>query len=280
MALYYAAASFAEAQVVFLGVPLDRTSSFVPGCRFGPAFVRIGADNIESYSPYQQDDISSVSVHDAGDVELSYASPLAPFDTIVKRTKTILAAGKRLLAFGGEHTITYATVLAAVERFPDLCVIQFDAHSDLREDFLGERICHATVMRRVLDYVPRGRLFQLGIRSFADAAEMTAEGVYPFKVEESIPEIRARVSDRPVYLTIDIDVLDPSVMPEVQTPEPGGVSYRELARALTGLSLLNVVGADIVEFCPRGSQPSWGAATAASLVREVILVLRPDRKQQ
>lgn len=279
MALYYATAPFAAADVVFLGVPLDRTSSFVPGCRFGPAFVRIGADNIESYSPYQHRDVSSVRVHDAGDVELSYTSPAAPLDAIANRLRPILAAGKKFLAFGGEHTITYATVSTVVEKFPDLCVIQFDAHSDLREEFLGEKVCHATAMRRVLDFISRSRLFQLGIRSFADATEMSVEGMYPFSVEEFIPEVRAKVLDRPVYITIDIDVLDPSAMPDVQTPEPGGSSYRQLACALAALSGLHIVGVDIVEFCPRGNQPSLGAATAASLVREAILILRPERKQ-
>ncbi len=276
MGLYYATASFEEADIVFWGVPLDRTSSFVPGCRFGPTFVRIGADNIESYSPYQRRDVSSVRVHDAGDIELSYASPNVPLDTISQRARVILTAGKKFIALGGEHTITCATLAAVVEKFPDLCVIQFDAHSDLREEFLGEKVCHATAMRRVLDSVPRNRLFQVGIRSFSAPMEMTVEGVYPFKVEEAIPEVRVKVRNRPVYITVDVDVLDPGVMPDVQTPEPGGCSYRELVHALSGLSGINVVAADVVEFCPRGGQPFPGAATVASLVREIVLLLKPE----
>jgi agmatinase len=233
----------------------------------------LGADNIESFSPYQCRDVTSVRVHDAGDIEFSFATPTAPFDQISARTAAVYDAGKRLLAFGGEHTISVPIVAGLARRFSDLCVIHFDAHSDLRQEFLGERVCHATAMARVLDHLPRGRLFQLGLRSFAHPGEMTSENVHPFAVEEPVPSVRKAVGTRPVYISLDLDVLDPGAMPEVQTPQPGGCRYDELARALAGLAGLSVIGADVVEFAPRNNQPSVGASTAAELVRELILLL-------
>jgi agmatinase len=154
-----------------------------------------------------------------------------------------------------------------------LCVIQYDAHSDLRDEFLGERVCHATAMARVLDSVPRGRLYQFGIRSFSRAEEMKAPNLFAFDVLSAVEEVCRAIGPRPVYVTVDIDVLDPGVMPEVQTPQPGGCSYLDLARSLAGLSRLKVVGADLVEFCPRLPQPSAGASVAAELVRELVLLL-------
>jgi agmatinase len=273
MAFYYATATRHEAEVLILGVPLDRTSSFSPGTRFGPDFVRIGADNIESFSPYQKRDVADVPVCDAGNLEFRFPDPSAPLRLIEQAAHGCLAENKKLLAVGGEHTITPPIIRELARVHDDLCVIQFDAHSDLRDDFLGERDCHATAMRRVLDTVPRERLFQLGIRSFSHPDEMTATNLYPFTVQAPIPEVCTAVGGRPVYVTLDLDVMDPAFMPDVQTPQPGGCSYVELVRALAGLACLDVVGADIVEFCPRGAQPSAGASAAAELVREMILLL-------
>jgi agmatinase len=273
MSFYYTTSAAADAQVVIVGVPLDRTSSFVPGSRLGPDTVRLAADNIESFSPYQKRDVSSVRVHDAGNVGLTFGTPRTPFEQIAAATRANSAAGRSQLALGGEHTITPAIVAELARAHPDLCVIQYDAHSDLREDFLGERDCHATAMRRVLDRVPRERLFQLGIRSFSHAREMTEPNLFPFEVLEPVERVRAAIGSRPVYVTLDVDVLDPGVMPDVQTPQPGGCTYRDLARSLAALAGLAIAGADLVEVCPRTMQPSAGACVAAELVRELCLLL-------
>jgi agmatinase len=273
MAFYYATAGRQEADVLIVGMPFDRTSSFTSGSRFGPDMARIGADNIESFSPYQQRDIAEVAVCDAGNLAFEFPDPSAPLRLIEQTVRRCISEGKRLLAVGGEHTVTPPIVRELARAHRDLCVIQFDAHSDLREDFQGERDCHATAMRRVLDVVPRDRLFQLGIRSFSAAGEMSATNLHPFAVQAPIPEVCAAIGGRPVYVTLDLDVMDPAFMPDVQTPQPGGCSYVELARALAGLAQMNVVGADIVEFCPRGQQPSAGASVAAELVREMLLLL-------
>jgi agmatinase len=273
MAFYYATASAADARVVIVGMPLDRTSSFIPGARFGPDVTRMAADNIEPFSPYQKRDISGIKVHDAGNIEFTFPTAAAPLELIAAVTGRNLARGARQLAIGGEHTITPPIVAELAKTFSDLCVIQYDAHSDLRQDFLGERVCHATAMARVLDTIPRERLFQLGIRSFSQASEMSEPNLFPFEVLAPVERVRAAIGGRPVYVTLDIDVLDPGVMPDVQTPQPGGCSYRDLALSLAGLAGLKVVGCDLVEVCPRTMQPSAGAATAAELVRELCLLL-------
>ena len=254
-------------------MPLDRTSSFIPGTRFGPLVGRLGADNIESFSPYQQKDIASVRIYDAGDIAFTFEKPETPKELIQRATSSTYLANRRQIAVGGEHSITPFIVAELVKIFSDLCVIQFDAHSDLREEFLGEPFSHATAMRRVLDFIPRENLFQLGIRSFFRAEEMSVPNLYPFEVLAPVKAIRAKVDGRPLYITLDIDVLDVGVMPDVQTPQPGGCSYRELAQTLAGLSGLNVIGCDLVEFCPRSLSAGAGAATVAELVRELILLV-------
>ena len=277
MAIWFARAPLANAEAVLVGMPYDRTSSHRPGSRFGPDALRVGAENIESYSPYQLRDAAGLGLHDCGNILFEFATPESPLATIAEVTRGNYEAGRRQLALGGEHTITPAIVAELVRRFPGLAVIQFDAHSDLRDTYLSEAWCHATAMARVLEYVPRHRLFQLGIRSFADGDEMTRPGVYPFQVLEPVADVKAAIGDLPVYLTLDVDVLDPGILPDVQTPEPGGCSFRELARALADLSDRNVVGADVVEFNPRTEWPAAGASTVAELVREVALMLCPGK---
>ncbi len=273
MAFYYAKAGPNAARILIVGMPLDRTSSFASGSRFGPALARLGADNIESFSPYLGRDVAGVPVHDAGDIEFSYASTDSPLATIRQFIRAAEAANQQVLALGGEHTITGPIVAELSRRYPELCVVHYDAHSDLRDEYLGERSCHATAMARVLDSVPRSRLFQLGIRSFVTAAEMQSPNVFAFDVLAPVRDVRAAIGSRPLYLTVDVDVLDPGVMPDVQTPQPGGCSYVELARSLAALDGLNLVGADLVEVCPRTIQPSAGACVAAELVRELVLLL-------
>jgi len=273
MAFYYARSGPAEAEVTIVGMPLDRTSSFNSGTRFGPDVIRIGADNVETFSPYLKREVDRVKVHDAGNIEFHFGSASAPLDLIAETTGAVYARGKKQLALGGEHTITVPIVAALARLYPDVCVIQYDAHSDLRDEYLGERFCHATAMRRVLDSVPRERLFQLGVRSFARPDEMTTPGVFPFEVVAPVEQVRQAVGSRPVYVTLDIDVLDPGAMPDVQTPEPGGCSYRELARSLAGLDGLSIIGCDLVEVCPRTIQPSAGAVLAAEVTRELLLLL-------
>lgn len=273
MKFSFAEAEYEEADVVIIGMPLDRTSSFLPGSRFGPDAARLGMNNIETFSPYQKRDVLSLRVCDFGNLEFTYQSPEAPLVLVSEQTRKNSDAGKKQLALGGEHTITPAIIRELAVGHEDLCVIQFDAHSDLRDDYLGEKWCHATAMRRVLDRVPRERLFQVGVRSFAAEQELQEQNLYAFDVLEPVRRIVGTIGSRPAYLTLDVDVLDPGVLPEVQTPQPGGCTYRELARAIAGLADLDIVGCDLVEFAPRSGCATPGASVVAELVRELTLLL-------
>ncbi len=273
MTFYYAQSDVSDADVIVIGMPLDRTSSFASGSRFGPDIARLGADNVETFSPYLRRDTARLRIYDAGNIQFSFATPLAPLELITTVTKSHYDAHRRQVAIGGEHTITVPIVTELARRYPDLCVIQYDAHSDLRDEFLGEVTCHATAMRRVLDVIPRSALFQLGVRSFSRPEEMSEQNLFPFDVAEPTRSIVGAIGSRPVYVTLDVDVLDPGTMPDVQTPEPGGCQFRELVHSLALLADLNVVGADLVEVCPRTVQPSTGAVVAAELVRELVLLV-------
>ncbi len=273
MASYFANSDFDAARVVVIGMPFDRTSSFIPGTRFGPEVGRLGTTNIESFSPYQDKDAAFVKIHDAGDLSFTYETTETPIAMIKNTTRENYKRGKSQLAVGGEHTITPVIISELVKVFPELHVIQFDAHSDLRDEFLGEAMCHASAMRRVLDFIPRERLFQIGIRSFVTPEDKNAPNMFPFELLGPIRHIQPLLNGKPIYVTLDIDVLDPGVMPDVQTPQPGGCSYRELAQSLASLAGLNIIGADIVEYCPRGNAVPFTAPVVAELVRELILLL-------
>ena len=267
--------SFADARVVLFGAPFDSTTSFRPGARFGSAAVRGESFGIETYSPYQDRDLESdAAVHDAGDLELPFGSPERALGMVEAKAAEILVAGKKPFLLGGEHLVTLGAVRAAAKRFPDLRIIHFDAHADLRDDYLGVGLSHASVMRRCHDILGDGRIWQFGIRSgtreefgFMRAGHVVTE---PFTAKTlaalSFPE------GTPVYLTVDLDVLDPSEFPGTGTPEAGGLRYGELAAAvLDVLRRFNVVALDNVELTPALDPSGRSTALACKLLREELL---------
>lgn len=270
--------AFADADVVLFGAPYDSTTSFRPGTRFGPSAVRTESFGIETYSPYQNRDLEvDARVHDSGDMELPFGAPDRALDMIEARAAEILAAGKVPFLLGGEHLVTLGAVRAASKRFPDLRIIHFDAHADLREDYLGVRLSHACVMRRCHDILGDGRIWQFGIRSgtreefaFMKAGHVVAE---PFGAKTlsslSFPE------NTPVYLTVDLDVLDPSEFPGTGTQEAGGLRFAELHSALCEiLTRFRVVALDNVELSPALDPSGRSTALACKLIREELLFRR------
>lgn len=272
---------FEQADIVIFGAPYDSTTSFRPGTRFGPAAIRSESFGIETYSPYQDRDLTDMKIFDSGSPELCYGSPEPALDAIKQHTAQILNAGKLPLMIGGEHLVTLGAFRAIAEKYgSDVYIIQFDAHADLREDYLGNRLSHACVMRRCYDIVGSGHIFQLGIRSgdrdeFAFAAEHT--NMYRTTVSgvsfEAASEIRERLLGKKVYLTIDLDVLDPSCFCGTGTPEAGGASFNQLLEALIRLKGLDFVGADINELSPHYDQSGASTAIACKLLRELLMIL-------
>ena len=273
-------ASFEEADTVLFGAPFDCTTSYRPGTRFGSAAIRHESYGLESYSPYQDRDLLDALVFDSGDLELPFGSPERALADIEERAALILQAGKRPFLLGGEHLVTLGAVRAAVKRFPDLHIVHFDAHADLRSEYLGVSLSHACVLRRCWELVGDGRIFQFGIRSgdreeFRWGASHVKTNRFSF---EGLEETLRSLAGLPVYFTVDLDVLDPSVFPGTGTPEPGGVSFDELRRAATLVCRsANVVACDVNELSPPYDPSENSTAAACKIVREMLLALLPEQ---
>lgn len=267
--------SYDESDFVIFGAPFDSTTSYRPGTRFASAAIRNESYGIETYSPYQDKDLEDISVFDGGDLELPFGSPERALTQIRKFTEQILKDGKCPFMIGGEHLVTLGAVEAVFSKYPDLHILQFDAHTDLRKEYLGVEKSHATVIRRCHDLVGDGHIFQFGIRSgerdeFMWAKEHTYLHKFNFDTLEDIVE---QLQGKPVYFTLDLDVLDPSQFPGTGTPEAGGVTFLQLMDALKLVSKLNVVALDISELSPPYDTSGASTAMACKLVREILLYL-------
>jgi agmatinase len=267
--------SYDEAGIVIFGAPFDGTTSYRPGTRFAPSVIRSESDGIETYSPYQDKDLEDYAIFDSGDLILPFGQPSKALALIEKRTKEILEDDKRPLMIGGEHLVTLGVARAIIKKYPDVVFIHFDAHTDLREDYLGEQLSHATVIRRIWDLVGDGRIYQFGIRS-GERSEWqfakTHTDLTPFTLE-GLDEVIESLKGKPVYFTLDLDILDPSVFPGTGTPEAGGVTYKELQLALEKLGALNIVGADMNELSPHYDHSGLSTAVACKVLREMLLMM-------
>ena len=267
--------SYEEAQTVLFGAPYDSTTSYRPGTRFASRAIRSESFGLETYSPYQDKDLEEIQVFDSGDLELSFGRVNLALADIKARTQTILADNKRPFMIGGEHLVTLPAVEATFDKHPDLQVIQFDAHTDLREAYLDAKLSHATVIRRIHDFLGDGKIHQFGIRSgeraeFQFAKEHTNLHKYNL---DGLKETVAALKDTPVYLTIDLDVFDPGVFPGTGTPEAGGIFFMEFVESLKLISQLNIVALDVNELLPTLDQSGASTALACKVVRELLLAI-------
>lgn len=266
-------ASYEESKLVIFGAPYDSTTSFRPGTRFASAAIRNESFGIETYSPYQDKDLEDIKVFDAGDVELPFGNTTETLSMLEDMYRKISNDGKFPLMIGGEHSITTGPVRAMLEKYPDLHLIQFDAHTDLRDDYLGVKESHASVIKRCWDLLGDGRIFQFGIRSgqreeFEWAKQHTHLQKFNF---DGLDEVVEKLKGKPVFFTLDLDVLDPSEFPGTGTPEAGGVRFVELLEAIEKISKLNIVAADMNELSPLYDQSGQSTALACKLLREIIL---------
>lgn len=268
-------ADWEEAALVLYGAPYDSTTSFRPGTRFGCRAIRAESYGLELYSPYQDAELQGL-VLDSGDLELPFGDPAPALAMIEARAAEILRGGKIPFLLGGEHLVTLGAVRAAAKAHPDLHILHFDAHADLRADYLGSPLSHACVLRRCHELVGDHRIYQFGIRS-GDKAEFDwGKGhVFTHKFDlEGLSEALDALQGKPVYLTVDLDVLDPSVFPGTGTPEPGGVSFDALRRAVTdACRRLHIVAADVNELSPHYDASGISTAAACKIVREMLIAL-------
>lgn len=265
-----------EADIVLFGAPFDSTTSYRPGTRFGSSAVRKESYGIECYSPYQDKDLEDTAVMDCGDLELCFGDTERALAQITDFTKEILEQGKLPFMIGGEHLVTLGAFRAVEERYPDVYIIHFDAHADLREEYLDVKLSHACVLRRCWELIGDGRIYQFGIRSgdreeFLWGKEHVKTNKFDFTgLEEAVESLKGK----PVYFTLDLDVLDPSVFPGTGTPEPGGVSFDVLRKAATLVcSKSKIVGCDVNELSPHYDQSGISTAAACKIVREMLLAL-------
>ena len=265
-----------KADIVLFGAPYDSTTSFRPGTRFGSHAIRSESFGLESYSPYQDKDLEDYAVLDAGDLELRFGGPEDALEQIEKQTEQILSDNKLPFLLGGEHLVTLGSFRAVVKKYPDVHIIHFDAHADLREDYLGEPLSHACVIRRCWDIIGDNKIYQFGIRSGERAEWQWAKNhvtTNKFNLD-GLEQVVDKLAGKPVYFTLDLDVLDPSVFCGTGTPEPGGVSFDELRKAVTLVcSKLNIVGCDVNELSPHYDASGASTAVACKIVREMLLAL-------
>lgn len=266
---------YEESGIILFGAPFDSTTSFRPGARFGSAAIRHESFGIETYSPYQDKDLMDRKVFDCGDLELCFGSAESALFDIENQTRMILDDGKLPLMIGGEHLVTLGAVRAVAAKYPDLQIIHFDAHADLRDDYLGVKLSHACVLRRCHDIIGDGKIHQFCIRSgdreeFVFAREHTDMHKFNFDGLGEVCEELAK-DNTPVYFTIDLDCIDPSLFCGTGTPEAGGVNFNELLSAIITVSKTNIVGADINELAPMLDNSGASTAVACKVLRELIL---------
>lgn len=266
---------YVNADAVVFGAGFDGTTSYRPGTRFAGAAIRHESYGIETYSPYQDKDLTDLNVYDGGELELPFGDTEKVLDIITDYSRGIIADGKLPVMIGGEHLVTLGAVRAVAETYPDLHIIHFDAHSDLRDDYLGQKLSHACVLHRCWELVGDGKIFQFGIRS-GDKSEFDfgKNHVYTNKFNLStLPDIVKSLAGKPVYFTIDLDVLDPSVFPATGTPEAGGISFNELLSGIVTAGGLDIVGADINELSPPYDHTGVSTAVACKALRELLLAI-------
>ena len=266
-----------EAKIVLFGAPFDGTTSYRPGTRFGSGAIRRESYGIESYSPYQDGDLLDGRVLDCGDLELPIGNAEKALAAIQAMEEEILSAGKLPFMLGGEHLVTLGAFRAAVKKYPDIHIIHFDAHADLRQEYLGVELSHACVLRRCWELTGDGRIHQFGIRS-GDREEFRwgKDHVETRKFDfEGLEETLDRLKGKPVYFTLDLDVLDPSVFPGTGTPEPGGVSFEELRKAAELVCRkADVAACDVNELSPPYDPSGISTAAACKIVREMLIALQ------
>jgi agmatinase len=261
---------YESSDIVMLGMPFDGTVSYRPGSRFAPEQIRLASWGLEEYSPYYDKHLEDCNFHDAGDLEFPLGNTVKSLDVIEENVRQIYKDGKRVFGIGGEHLVTLPEIKAISEFYNDLAIVHFDAHTDLREEYIGEPLSHSAVIRHSAKIVGFENLKQIGIRS-----GMKEEFELMKKYNTLIHEFHELdcLKDKPIFITVDLDVLDTSIMPGTGTPEVGGLDFKELVGWFKYLSKFNIVGADVVELAPDYDSSGASTAVATKVIRELLMTM-------
>lgn len=271
--------SYEESKLVVFGAGFDGTTSNRPGTRFAASSMRTEFYGLETYSPILDLDMDDYKICDIGDLELSIGNTDTVLNEIYEGTKSIINDNKVPFMIGGEHLVTLPAFKAVHEKYNDLYVLHFDAHTDLREEYNNNENSHATVIKRIWDIVGDNKIFQFGIRSGTkEEFEFALKYKHTYMETHTINTFKEAVNkleNKNIYLTIDLDVLDPSIFPGTGTPEPGGVTYKEFEGIFKILknSNINLVGLDIVELSPDYDNTNVSTVTACKILRELALIV-------
>ena len=259
-----------SSDIVMLGLPFDGTVSYRSGSRFAPEQIRLASWGLEDYSPRFDRHLEDVNFHDAGDLEFPLGNTYKSLDLIEKNVEEIYRDGKKVFAIGGEHLVTLPEIKAVSKFYKDFAVVHFDAHTDLREEYLGEEMSHSAVIRHVSKIVGAENIKQIGIRSgMKEEWEFMKEHNTLISKYSELDVFK----DKKLFVTVDLDVLDPSVMPGTGTPESGGMQFNELIGWFEYLKDFDIIGADVVELAPDYDASGVSTAVATKVIRELLMVM-------
>jgi agmatinase len=268
-------APYPDARIVLFGIPFEGSVNLRTGADHGPRDLRIASDSIETYSPALERDLEDLAIADLGDCELGSGTPREQLTRAREEIRAFWRPGVLPVMLGGDHTATLSVVEVLAPAIPDLRILQLDAHPDLREEFLGERYNYASAMARVMDVVAPERVYQVGMRSGArEEYRRKAPHVFPAHAVRPVEAVRGLVPElarHPLYVTIDVDVLDPSEAPGTGAPEPCGITASELVEIVRLLEPCRIVGTDLMEVAQAFDPSGRTGITASWILREAIL---------
>ena len=261
---------YKTSNIVMLGMPFDGTVSYRPGSRFAPEQIRLASWGLEEYSPYFDKHLEDCNFHDAGDLEFPLGNTEKSLEVIKNNVEEIYRDGKRVFGIGGEHLVTLPEIQAVSKYVDNLAIVHFDAHTDLREEYLGEPLSHSAVIRHSAEIVGFENLKQIGIRS-GMKEEFELMKKYGTLIHEH-SELDC-FKNKNIFITVDLDVLDTSIMPGTGTPEVGGLNFNQLVDWFKYLSNFNIIGADVVELAPDYDASGASTAVATKVIRELLMAM-------
>lgn len=259
-----------SSDIVMLGMPFDGTVSYRSGSRFAPELIRLASWGLETYSPYFDKDLENVNFHDIGDLDFPLGNTYKSLDLIEINVEQIYTDKKRVFGIGGEHLVTLPIIKAISRFYDELTVLHFDAHTDLRKEYLGEEMSHSAVMYHIGQIIGFENIKQIGIRS---GMKEEFDLMQKYKTRLDSPEQLSKLKNKNIFVTVDLDILDPSIMSGTGTPEAGGFNFNELIDWFKNLKGLNIIGADVVELSPHYDASGASTAVATKVIRELLMCL-------
>lgn len=261
---------YCSSDIIMMGLPFDGTVSYRSGSRFAPEMIRLASWGLEEYSPNFDKDLADVNFHDAGDLEFPLGNTYGTLEMIKKNVEQVYADKKRFFGIGGEHLVTLPAIQAISKVYDNLAVVHFDAHTDLRKEYMGEEMSHSAVLYHIGEIIGFENIKQIGIRS---GMKEEFELMKKYNTRLNSPNELQQLKGKNVFVTVDLDVLDPSVMSGTGTPEAGGLTFNELIEWFKGLKDLNIIGADVVELAPDYDHSGVSTAVATKVIRELLMCM-------